>query len=216
MKRLFARRPTLRRRFQKHELCPSAASKYGAFDYDNSVLSRSYHVDGETVPREECCEATNLESNSEAYSSTLISLTGGNWQEQPVRSFNPKQHRYISAKATNEFSSEKQQKIICLLNRLYAEEFMDDMFLLEIVILFTSNEGSESQEKSRSIMEQEDDAELEEWINIMTEKINGGESGRTDATACQSRIPGPVGRPVIGGCMSEWLHGRSTVLYTYG
>ena len=144
-----------------------------------------------------------------------------NWQEKPARSFQLNQHGHISdisAKAANELSGEKQQKIICLLNRLYADEFMDDMYLLEIVILFTSKEESaESQENSRSIIEQEDDAELEEWINIMTEKVNGGKNDRADASrACPTRIPGPVGRPVFGGgCMSEWLHGRSgTALYT--
>ena len=168
---------------------------------------------------EECGEAISLESNSEVSSSALIAMTGGNWQEEPARSFHPRKHGHISdisAKAANELSGEKQQKIICLLNRLYADEFMDDLFLLEIVILFTSKEESESQENSRSIIEQEDDAELEEWINIMAEKINGGKSDRADASACPTRIPGPVGRPVIGGgCMSEWLHGRSgRALYT--
>ena len=217
MKRLFARCPTLRRRFQKHELTPSTASKYGAFDCDNSVIAQSYH--GGTVLWEQCGKASSLESNSEVSSSASIAVTGGNWQEKTARSFHPKKHWHISgisAKAANELSGENQQKIICLLNRLYADEFMDDMFLLEIVILFTRKEESESQESSRSIIEQEDDPELEEWINTMTEKINGGKSDRADASACPTRIPGPVGRPVFGGgCMSEWLHGRSgTALYT--
>ena len=50
--------------------------------------------------------------------------------------------------------------------------------------------------------------ELQDWADIMSEKIYGSKT--QTFIAWKGRIPGPVGRPVIGGStMHKWLQKKT-------
>jgi len=122
-----------------------------------------------------------------------------------------------SVGTTKEFTDKMNQRITFLLNCIYADEFAEDVFLLEfIIILFTRKEGLELQENAERIEDNDEEIELQEWMNIMSQKIHGGDSSDGADVTHQTRIPGPVGRPVIGGCMSEWIHEKNITGYTLG
>lgn len=204
---LFSKCRTLRRRFKKHNLTTEAASNYGAFDWDESVFGESY---SKTKSQDGCNETTPREHKSKRAHS-FTAATCGTWRDINNNNFYSSKDSIcntddIASETAKEFTNEMKLKITSLLNCLYADEFVEDTFLLEVIlILFTSEKRLELQENSKDANEQKKNAhELQEWIDIMTEKIHGGES--ETVIARQGRIPGPVGRPVIGGrMMYEWL-----------
>ena len=93
------------------------------------------------------------------------------------------------------------------MNIIYADEFVEDAFLFEIMIILfaTKKSPKERQEVNEDICDQDRNAYgLQDWIDIMSEKIYGRKT--QTFIARQGRIPGPVGRPVIGGStMHKWL-----------
>lgn len=205
MKNPFSKCGKIRHRIKKHKLTTKYASNYGAFHWDDSVFGESY---SKKQSLDECNEATEQRQNSPR--SELLSITATN-----EMCFNSREDFIsnldldISSASSKEFTNEVKEKMYFLLNVLYADEFVEDAFLLEIMIILfaskTSSSSKEPHEDNDNIYDQDRNAPgLQEWIDIMSEKIYGS---RTQTfIARQGRIPGPVGRPVIGGCtMHKWL-----------
>lgn len=77
------------------------------------------------------------------------------------------------------------------------------MLLVEFMIsLFASRKELVMQENDERNENQEGELELQEWIIIMTEKINQ-KKRKEKHFVPKTRIPGPVGRPVIASFMSQ-------------
>lgn len=201
MKNLFSKCGKLHRRFRKHSLTTKAASNYGAFHTDDSVLCESYK---RTKSSDGCSESTerDITSKRDISSTTAAYETGFN----PGKGINLDPDDTMSETA-KELANELKENIISLLNFLYADEFAEDVLLLEITIILFARKGSfELQEKKEGVS---DANELQAWIDIMSKKIYGGETRKV--IAWQSRIPGPVGKPVIGGCTMQKIASKLTI-----
>lgn len=195
MKNLFSRCGKLRRRLRKHKLTTKAASNFGAFHLDHLIFGESYR---RTTSDDEYGESKQRET-TRGISSTVQSCETG---------FYSRKHSTLNlddslSKTTKEFTYEMEENIISLLNLLYADEFVEDAFFLEVtIILFESKESCESfklQENHEDLNKQnENENELQAWIDMMSEKIYC--SGAEKVIARQGKLPGPVGKPVIGGC----------------
>lgn len=209
MKNLFSKCGKLRRRLRKHSLTTKAASNYGAFHTDDSVSCESYK---RTKSSDGCSESTerDITSKRDILSTTAAYETGFN----PGKGIDLDPDDTMSETA-KELTNELKENIISLLNFLYAEEFAEDVLLLEITIILFARKGSfELQEKKEGVSDQDENAnELQAWIDIMSKKIYGGETRKV--IAWQSRIPGPVGKPVIGGCTMQKMASKLTIKSAY-
>ena len=207
MKNPFSKCRKIRQRVKKHKLTVKYASNFGAFHLDDSVFGESY---SKKQSHNECNETTvqrrNASSREELLSITATYETCFNSREDFIGNLDLD----ISSTSAKEFTNEVKEKIFFLLNILYADEFVEDAFLLEImIILFATKKNlRELQEVNEDICEQDRNAnELQEWIDIMSEKISRGKT--QSFIAWQGRIPGTVGRPVIGGStMQNWLQNK--------
>lgn len=180
-------------------------SNYGAFHSDDSVLCESY---SRTYSNDGCSESTERESTSKGgLSSTATTNETCINISKKDSILNPDD---ILSETRKEFTNEMKKNITSLLNFLYADEFVEDALLLELItmILFASEKSYELQNNNELVNDQNDNAyELQAWIDIMSEKIYGSET--ETVIARQGRIPGPVGKPVIGGCtMHKWLRNK--------
>ena len=203
MKNPFSKCARFCQRPKKHKLTTKYASNYGVFHWDDSVLGESY---SKKQSYDECNEATERRQNSSRRE--LLSITASNEMCSNSREdFISNLGLDISSASAKEFNDEVKEKMYFLLNVLYADEFVEDAFLLEImIILFATKTSSKEQyENKDDIYDQDGNAHgLQEWIDIMSEKIYGNKT--QTFIARQGRIPGPIGRPVIGGCtMHKWL-----------
>lgn len=206
MKNPFSKCGKIRQRLKKHKLTTKYASNFGAFQWDDSVFGESY---SKKQSHDECNEATAQRQNTsrgELLSITATRETCFNSREDFVSNLDLD----ISSTSAKEFTNEVKEKIYFLLNILYADEFVEDAFLLEIMIIFfaTKKSPKELQEVNEDVCDQDRNAYgLQEWIEIMSEKIYGSKT--QTFIARQGRIPGPVGRPVIGGStMHKWLRNK--------
>ena len=205
MNNLFSKFRALRKRCKKHDLCPTEGRNVGAFQDENQVVARSYRA---STCWKICRQATQLDSKCKDNTSTLTAETDQKFQDQRNGSFQQEIHRFfnpgdISTELTNEFPNEVHRRIDYVLNSLYAEEFICDMFLVGFIMnLFGSREELVLQQNDELRREnQEGELELQEWIIVMTEKINE-KKRKGEHFVRKTRIPGPVGRPVIGSFMS--------------
>lgn len=205
MNNLFSKFRTLRRRSKKHDLCPTEGRNVGAFHGENQVVARSYRA---TACWKICNQATQLDSKCKGNTSTLTAETVQKFQDQRNGSFQQKSNRFcnpadILTETTKEFTSEVHRRIDFVLNSLYAEEFICDMLLVEFMMsLFASRKELVMQENDERNENQEGELELQEWIIIMTEKINQ-KKRKEKHFVPKTRIPGPVGRPVIASFSSQ-------------
>lgn len=200
MKNPFSKCVKIRRRVKKHKLNTKYASNYGAFHWDNSNFGESY---SKKQSHDERNEATEQRQNS---SREILSITATEMCFNSREDFISKLDLDISY--VKEFTNEVKENIYFLLNVLYADEFVEDAFLLEIMmILFATKTSSKELHEDNDDISFDQDGNahgLQEWMDIMSEKIYGSET--QTFIARQGRIPGPVGRPVIGGCtMHKWL-----------
>ena len=178
---------------------------YGAFHWDGSVFGESY---SKKQSHDESSEATAQRQNSPR--GKLLSITASdetcfNSREDFIGNLN-----LDFSSATGRDTNEVKGKKYFLLNILYADEFEEDAFLLEIMIILFAIKKSfeEFLEVNDNVYDQDKEAhELQEWVDIMSEKIYGSKT--QTFIAWQGRIPGPVGRPVIGGStMLKWLQNK--------
>lgn len=209
MKNPFSKCGRLRQRFKNHKLTTKYARNFGAFDWGDSVFGESYNK--KQSCDHECSEATAERQN--ASSEERLSITETieacfNSTEDFMRNFDPV---HISSTSAKDLTNNVKGKNYFLLNILYADDFVEDKFLLEImkILLATKESFKELQEVKKHINYEQDRNrhELREWIDAMSEKISGGKT--KPFIAWQGRIPGSVGRPVIGGStMYKWLQNK--------
>jgi len=208
MKNPFSKCGRLRQRFKNHKLTTKYARNFGAFDWGDSVFGESYNT--KQSHDHECSEATAERQN--ASSEERLSITETikacfNSTEDFISNFDPV---HISSTSAKDLTNNVKRKNYFLLNILYADDFVEDKFLLEImkILLATKESFKELQEVKKYIYEQDGNRrELQEWIDAMSKKISGAKT-RT-FSAWQGRIPGSVGRPVIGGStMHKWLQNK--------
>lgn len=202
MENFFAKCGALRQRFRKHRLTTKLGSNCGAFHSDGAVFGVSY---GRTEFHCGCIQAKTHRRNK--IRGHLLSIATDYETSTDSRKDSIRNTVHISSESAREFTDEVKEKITSLLNVLYADEFGEDVILLEIMsVLFASDETFELQ----GIVEDDKDQsgntydKLQAWVDIMSEKIYDGEIKTVNTW--KGRIPGPVGRPIIGGCtMLEWL-----------
>ena len=204
MKNPFSKCGKIRQRVIKHKLTTKYASNYGAFHLDDSVFGESY---SKRQSNDECSEATEQRQNSSRRE--LLSITATNEKCFNSRDdFISNLDLNASSASAKEFTNEVKEKMYFLLNVLYADEFAEDAFLLEIMItsFATKTSSKEMHEDNNDVFDQDTNAhKLQEWIDIMSEKIYGSKT--QTSIARQGRIPGPVGRPVIGGFTMRNMNG---------
>ena len=196
MKNPFSKCGKIRRRLKKHNLTTKCASNFGAFQWDESVFGESYT---KKHSNDDYNETTAQRQNTSRGELLSIKTKREEWFNSRTE-FISSVDLDVSSKSEKEFTSEVREKIMFLLNILYADEFVDDAFLLEFMIILFANKKSpkELQEVNENICDQDMNAcGPQEWIDIMSEKIYGSKT--PSFIARQRRIPGPVGRPVIGG-----------------
>ena len=187
-----------------HKLTTKYASNYGAFHLDDSVFGESY---SKKQSDDACNEATEQRQNSsrrELLSITATDEISFKSAEDFIRNLDWD----ITSGSAKEFTNEVKEKMCFLLNVLYADEFVEDAFLLEIMIILfaTKTSSKEMHEDSNDVYDQDtNEHRLQEWIDIMSEKIYGSKT--QTLIARQGRIPGPVGRPVIGGFTMRNMNG---------
>lgn len=204
MKNPFSKCGKIRQRVKMQKLTTKYASNYGAFHLDDSVFGESY---SKKQPDDECNEATEQRQNSSRRE--LLSVTATDEMcFKSTEDFIRNLDWDISSGSAKEFTNEVKEKMCFLLNVLYADEFVEDAFLLEIMIILfaTKTSSKEMHEDSNDVYDQDTNAHsLQEWIDIMSEKIYGSKT--QTLIARQGRIPGPVGRPVIGGFTMRNING---------
>lgn len=202
MENFFAKCGTLRQRFRKHRLTTKSENNYGAFYSNDSVFGVSY---SRTESHDGCNEAKTQRPNKPK--GDLLSIATNYETSIDSRKDSVSNTVDISSESAKELTKEIKEKITSLLNVLYADEFVEDAFLLEIMtVWFASDERFELQGNNGYSKGQSGNTydELQEWIDIMSEKIYNGETQRVKTW--KGRIPGPVGRPIIGGrTMLRWL-----------
>lgn len=206
MKNPFSKCGKIRQRLKKHKLTTKYANSYGAFHWDDSVFGESYSKKQSHDVCNETMAPRQNASSGELLTITTTYETCVNSREDSISNLDAA----ISSKSAREFTDEVKEKISFLLNILYADEFVEDAFLHEIMIILFATKKSfkELQEVNEDIYDQNRNAnELQEWVDIMSGKIYGRK--KQTVTTRQGRIPGPVGRPVIGGCtMHGWLRNK--------
>ena len=207
MKNPFSKCRKIRQRLRRHKLTAQSASDYGAFHWNGSVFGESY---SKKQSHDECSEATAQRQNSPR--EKLLSITASdetcfNSREDFISNLDLE----ISSASGKEFTYEVKEKNSFLLNILYADEFEEDEILLEIMIILSAIKKNfkELHKDNENIYDQDRNVhELQEWADIMSEKIYGSKT--QTFIAWQGRIPGPVGRPVIGGStMHKWLQKKT-------
>lgn len=208
MKNPFSKCGRLRQRFKTHKLTTKYARNFGAFDWGDSVFGESYNK--KQSHDHECSEATAERQNAsseERFSITETIEACFNSTEDIISNFDPV---HISSTSAKDLTNNVKGKNYFLLNILYSDDFVEDKFLLEIMKILLAKKESfkELQEVKKDIYEQDKNRhELQEWIDAMSEKISGGKTKTFNAW--QGRIPGSVGRPVIGGStMHKWLQNK--------
>ena len=200
MKNLFSKCLTFRRsRFRKHKLTPKIASNHGAFDCGNNpVYGESYRRKTELHEPSHFENASQpTESFTEVIQDTCKEDTFNNGKYCIHNTDN------ILAETTKEITNDTKTKITTLLNCLYADEFVEDAFLLEIlIILFTSDKCFEGN-NSDVIDDEESTYEVQEWIDIMSEKIYGREAKQLLVCKVKYRVrwedPSLVARRCVNG-----------------
>jgi len=203
MKNPFSKCGKIRRRLKKHELTTKYASNFGAFQWDDSVFGESYSKKHSLDEYNEATAQRQNTSRAELLSIKTIHHACFNSRKDFISSLDLD----ISSTSVKRLTNEVEEKISFLLNIIYADEFVEDAFLFEIMIILfaTKKSPKERQEVNEDICDQDRNAYgLQDWIDIMSEKIYGRKT--QTFIARRGRIPGPVGRPVIGGStMHKWL-----------
>ena len=95
---------------------------------------------------------------------------------------------YVWQESLKDFINVMKQK----LNHLYADEFVEDVALIELAMIVFRNIGVANGVENG--LQDEDESELHEWLEAVRHKIYG--AVKTDSTN-RNRIPGPVGRPAL-------------------